>query len=165
MELTASDPDFETRVRGSFNTQEFMRLIGARLERVEPGAVDVALSFREDLTQQDGFLHAAVLAGIADSACGYAAYTLMPAGSAVLSVEFKLNLLRPAKGSRFRAEARVLRAGRTISVVQANVLAFEASEHVGKIVATMLGTMIQRSRDDEPVRRGPPLRVRKEDRP
>ena len=144
MALAPADPGFEKRVRESFDAQAYMQLIGARLERVEPGAVDVGLSFRQDLTQQDGFLHAAVLAGIADSACGYAAYTLMPAGSAVLSVEFKMNLLRPARGSRFRAEARVLRAGRTITVVRADALAFESSEQAGNIVATMLGTMIQR---------------------
>jgi uncharacterized protein (TIGR00369 family) len=138
-----SDPEFAERVRASFAAQAYMRLIGARLERVAPGEVDIALDFREDLTQQDGFLHAAVVAGIADSACGYAAYTLMPANSRVLSVEFKTNLLRPATGSRFRAEARVLRAGRTISVVRADVLAFEGSSVDGKVVATMLGTMIR----------------------
>ena len=143
MELAAADPDFEKRVRASFDAQAFMALIGARLERVEPGAVDIALDFRQDLTQQDGFLHAAVVAGIADSACGYAAYTLMPAESRVLSVEFKTNLLRPAKGSSFRAEARVLRAGRTISVVRADVLAFDGPGEKGKVVATMLGTMIR----------------------
>jgi uncharacterized protein (TIGR00369 family) len=139
----ASDPEFAARVRSSFDAQAFMRLIGARLERVEPGAVDIGLDFREGLTQQDGFLHAAVVAGIADSACGYAAYTLMPADSRVLSVEFKTNLLRPAKGGRFRAEARVVRAGRTISVVRADVLAFEGAGGDGKVVATMLGTMIR----------------------
>jgi len=138
----ATDPEFAARVRSSFEAQAFMRLIGARLEKVEPGAVDIGLDFREDLTQQDGFLHAAVITGIADSACGYAAYTLMPAGSRVLSVEFKTNLLRPAKGERFRAEARVLRAGRTITVVQADVLAFDGSTD-WKVVATMLGTMIR----------------------
>jgi len=82
MDFVARDPDFAKRVRGSFEAQAFMRLIGARLERVEPGAVDIALDFRQDLTQQHGFLHAAVVAGIADSACGYAACTLMPAESA-----------------------------------------------------------------------------------
>ena len=144
-DFVASDPDFQRRVRESFDAQAFMRLIGARLERVEPGAVNIGLDFRDDLTQQDGFLHAAVVAGIADSACGYAAYTLMPAGSRVLSVEFKTNLLRPAKGERFRAEARVLRAGRTITVVRADVLALDgpADEIEGKVVATMLGTMIR----------------------
>jgi uncharacterized protein (TIGR00369 family) len=130
-------------VRSSFEVQPFMRLIGARLERVEPGAVDIGLAFRPDLTQQDGFLHAAVVAGIADSACGYAAYTLMPADSRVLSVAFTPPLLRPAKGRRFLAEARVLRAGRMITVVRADVFAFEDPGNEGKVVATMLGTMIR----------------------
>ena len=143
MELDATDPHFQARVRESFDAQAFMRLIGARLERVEPGAVDVGLDFREDLTQQHGYLHAAVVAGIADSACGYAAYTLMPPGSNILSVEFNTNLLRPAKGSRFRAEARVLRAGRTITVVRADVLALDDDDAAGQLVATMLGTMIR----------------------
>ena len=143
MPPAASDPEFVARVRSSFESQAYMRLIGARLERVEPGAVDIGLEFREDLTQQDGFLHAAVIAGIADSACGYAAYTLMPEDSRVLSVEFKTNLLRPAKGARFRSEARVIRAGRTISVVRADVLAFDETGGEGKVVATMLGTMIR----------------------
>lgn len=143
MPPAALDPEFAERVRASFEAQAYMRLIGANLERVEPGAVDIGLGFRPDLTQQDGFLHAAVVAGIADSACGYAAYTLMPADSRVLSVEFKMNLLRPARGERFRAEARVLRSGRTISVVRADVLAFGDSGADGKVVATMLGTMIR----------------------
>jgi uncharacterized protein (TIGR00369 family) len=143
MEFEARDPEFASRVRASFDAQPFMRLIGARLERVEPGAVDIALDYRADLTQQDGFLHAAVVAGIADSACGYAAYTLMPAGSDVLSVEFKTNLLRPARGSRFLAEARVLRAGRTLTVTRADVLASDEGGGKRRLVATMLGTMIR----------------------
>ena len=142
MDFAARDPDFAKRVRESFEAQAFMRLIGARLERVEPGAVDIVLDFREDLTQQHGFLHAAVVAGIADSACGYAAHTLMPAESDVLSVEFKTNLLRPAKGSRFLAEARVVKDGRTITVSRADVHAWQG---VGepRLVATMLATMIR----------------------
>ncbi len=142
MDFAARDPDFAQRVRASFEAQAFMRLIGARLERLEPGAVDVALDFREDLTQQHGFLHAAVVAGIADSACGYAAFTLMPAESEVLSVEFKTNLLRPAKGSRFLAEARVVKDGRTITVSRADVYAWEGAGEP-RLVATMLATMIR----------------------
>ena len=92
------DADFERRVRENFSGQHVMSLIGASLRRVEPGAVDIALPYRRDLTQQDGFIHAGILTTIADSACGYAAYTLMPAGSEVLSVEFKVNFLRPAAG-------------------------------------------------------------------
>jgi uncharacterized protein (TIGR00369 family) len=143
VEFEARDPDFASRVRASFERQRFMTLLGARLEKVEPGAVDIGLDWRAELTQQDGFLHAAVIAGIADSACGYAAYTLMPAGSNVLSVEFKTNLLRPAKGAQFVAEARVLRAGRTITVTRADVLAYASAEGEPKLVATMLGTMIR----------------------
>jgi uncharacterized protein (TIGR00369 family) len=149
VELTATDPDFERRVRASFAAQSFMRLIGARLERVEPGAVDIGLDFREDLGQQHGYLHAAVVTGIADSACGYAAATLMPEGSDVLSVEFKTNLLRPAKAVRFVAEARVVKAGRTLTVVRADVKGYPDASHgepaSGKptLVATMLATMIR----------------------
>jgi hypothetical protein len=101
IDLSAPDPGFAERVRKSFAAQAFMQTIGARLERVEPGEVDIALAHREDLTQQHGYLHAAVVTAIADSACGYAAYSLMPEGSEVLSIEFKTNLLRPAVGRWF----------------------------------------------------------------
>lgn len=117
-----------------------MTTLGVTLEHVAPGETDLALPFRVDLTQQDGFLHAGVLAAVADSACGYAAFTLMPAGANVLSVEFKLNLLAPASGARVVARARVLRAGRTITVVRADVFAEQAAG--AKLVATMLGTMM-----------------------
>src|SRR5207248_10896912 len=96
--FTAPDPEYGTKVRLSFAEQRAMATIGASLGMVEPGAVDVVLPFREDLTQQDGFLHAGVVAAIADSACGYAAHTLMPVTARVLSIEFKLNLLAPAVG-------------------------------------------------------------------
>lgn len=116
-------------------------------ERVEPGEVDIALSHRRDLTQQHGYLHAAVLTAIADSACGYAAYTLMPSDSEVLSVEFKLNLLRPAAGERFVARGKVIRAGQTLTVAAADVVAFgHADSPEGRLVATMLGTMIRQDR-------------------
>ena len=118
-----------------------MNLIGARLASIEPGTVEIALPFRADLTQQDGYLHAGVVTTIADSACGYAAFSLMPAGSSVLSVEFKVNLLRPARGESFIARAEVIKAGRTLSVVRADVFAIaENSER--ELVATMQGTMM-----------------------
>ncbi|MBK8964091.1 MAG: PaaI family thioesterase [Candidatus Competibacteraceae bacterium] len=117
-----------------------MQLIGATLERVEPGAVDIALPFRDDLTQQHAFLHGAVTTAIADSAAGYAALSLMPAGNEVLSVEFKINLLRPAVGSRFIAEGRVVKAGKTITVSSANVFAYADDQPVH--IATLLATMI-----------------------
>lgn len=116
--------------------------MGARLRRVEPGAVSIALPFREDLTQQNGYIHAGIITAIADSACGYAAYTLMPAGSEVLSVEFKVNLLRPAEGEELVAEAKVLKAGRTLTVTTCDVYSHAAGE--ARMVATMLATMIRR---------------------
>jgi uncharacterized protein (TIGR00369 family) len=136
------DADFERRVRESFSRQHVMSMIGASLSRVEPGAVDIVLPYRDDLTQQDGYLHAGILTTVADSACGYAAYTLMPAGAAVLSVEFKVNLLRPAAAEVFVAEARVLKAGKTLTVTRGDVYGMEAGET--KLVATMLATMIRR---------------------
>ena len=146
-----SAPDgFAERVRRSFEAQAFMRTIGARLERVAPGEVDIALERREDLTQQHGYLHAAVLTAIADSACGYAAYSLMPEGSEVLSIEFKTNLLRPAVGRRFVAKARVLRAGRTLTVAAADVFAYEADSGEGRLVTTMLATMFRGERTGHP---------------
>ena len=138
--FNALDPQFETRVRLSFGEQRAMATIGASLGRVEPGIVDIVLPFRDELTQQDGFLHAGVVAAVADSACGYAAHSLMPAGARVLSIEFKLNLLAPAVGERIEARARVIRAGRTITVCRADVVAVTAESE--KLVATMTGTMM-----------------------
>jgi uncharacterized protein (TIGR00369 family) len=118
-----------------------MSSIGAELLLVEPGKVEIALPYRSDLTQQHGYMHAGIITTIADTACGYAAYTLMPAGSEVLSVEFKVNLLRPAKGERFVAVANVLKPGRTLTVVRADVFSVtEESER--ELIATMLATMI-----------------------
>jgi len=118
-----------------------MSSIGAELLIVEPGKVEIALPYRSDLTQQHGYLHAGIITTIADTACGYAAYTLMPAGSEVLSVEFKVNLLRPAKGERFAAVANVLKPGRTLTVVRADVFGISESDE-RELIATMLATMI-----------------------
>jgi uncharacterized protein (TIGR00369 family) len=134
------DPEFATRVRLSFGEQRVMSTIGASLGSVEPGVVDVILPFRDDLTQQDGFLHAGIVAAVADSACGYAAHSLMPATARVLSIEFKLNLLAPAVGERLEARGRVIRAGRTITVCRADVVAITGTTE--KLVATMTGTMM-----------------------
>ena len=136
----APDPDFAARVRDSFAKQRVMSTIGARVTHVAPGEVDVELPTREDLAQQNGFVHAGIIATIADSACGYAAYTLMPAAADVLSIEFKLNLLAPAVGATIVARARVLRAGRTITVCRADVHA--VNDGAEKLVATMVGTMM-----------------------
>lgn len=131
---------FAREVTDNFGQQSIMSLIGARLTLVEPGRVEITLPFRADLTQQHGYLHAGIITTIADSACGYAAYTLMPAGSEVLSIEFKINLLRPGKGELFVARAEVVRPGKTVSVVRADVLAL--NEETETLVATMQGTMI-----------------------
>ena len=134
------DPDFEARVRESFGRQRLMATLGAELESVTPGEVVIALPFREDLTQQHGYLHAAVVTAIADSACGYAALSLMSAEQDVLSVEFKVNLLAPAAGERFTARGTVVRPGRTLTVCTAEVVAEQGSERTP--VAAMQATMI-----------------------
>jgi uncharacterized protein (TIGR00369 family) len=134
------DPAFESRVRASFDRQTFMATIGARLVRVEPGECDIELAVRNDLVQQHGFLHAGVLASAADSACGYAALSLMPPGAAVLSVEFKVNLLAPAAGDRIVARGRVIRAGKTITVCWGDVTAYTGDTE--RVVATLVGTMM-----------------------
>ena len=138
--LVPQDPDFEARVRASFTRQRFMSTIGATLVRVAPGEVDIEVPVRDDLTQQHGFLHAGAVASAADSACGYAALSLMPPGAAVLSVEFKINMLAPAAGDRILARGRVLRAGKTVTVCWGEVTAHTASDE--RLVATMMGTMM-----------------------
>jgi uncharacterized protein (TIGR00369 family) len=141
--LVPQDPDFEARVRRSFALQRVMETIGARLARVAPGEVDVELPFRDDLTQQNGFLHAGIVSTVLDSACGYAAFTLMPADAGVLSIEFKVNLLAPARGERVIARGRVVRAGRTISVCTADAFAIQdgAERHVSTMTATLMAVM------------------------
>jgi uncharacterized protein (TIGR00369 family) len=134
------DPDYASRVRASFERQVFMSTLGARLVRVEPGEVDLELPVRTELTQQHGFLHAGVLASVGDSACGYAALSLMPPGAAVLSVEFKINLLAPAAGDRVLAKGRVIRAGKTVTVCWGEVISFTGATE--RLVATMVGTMM-----------------------
>lgn len=137
MSYQPRNPSYKEEVANSFSQQAIMKLLGAELTRVEPGIVEITVGYRPDLTQQTGFIHAGVIATIADSACGYAAYSLMAPGSEVLSVEFKVNLLRPAKGNTFTARAEVVKSGKTLTVVNANVT---ADNEV--LVATMLGTMI-----------------------
>jgi uncharacterized protein (TIGR00369 family) len=123
--FTAPDPDFAARVRASFGRQGVMRLIGAELARVEPGLVTIELAYRGDLTQQHGFFHAGVTSTIADSAGGYAGYTLFPAASSVLTVEYKINLLAPADGERLVATGRVRKPGRTLTVCDLEVVAMK----------------------------------------
>ena len=135
------NPSFAVEINQSFAKQTIMALIGAELTRVEPGLIEITLPYRADLAQQHGYLHAGIVTTIADSACGYAAYSLMPPETEVLSVEFKVNLLRPAKGKTFVAIAEVVKAGKTLTVVRADVFGMD---HDGRreLIATMLGTMI-----------------------
>jgi uncharacterized protein (TIGR00369 family) len=116
-----ANPDFEARTRASFAKQGAMALLGAELERVEPGLVRIGLAFRPELSQQHGFFHAGILSTIADSAGGYAGFTLFPADAGVLTVEFKVNLLAAADGERLTATGRVIRNGRTLTVTQLDV--------------------------------------------
>jgi uncharacterized protein (TIGR00369 family) len=130
----------ESRVQQSFGKQRIMQTLGALLEDVSPGRVSIRLPIREDLTQQHGFLHAGAIATVADSACGYAALTTMPEDAAVLSIEFKVNMLAPAKGESIVARANVVRSGKTIVVCRADV--YSVNDGQEKLVAAMQGTMM-----------------------
>ena len=136
----AQTEQFEQRIRDSFERQGAMRTIGAQLIRVEPGAVDIGMNWAQALTQQHGFLHAGMVSTALDSACGFAALSLMPANAAVLSIEFKINLLAPAKGQSFRMEGRVIKPGRTILVTEGR--AFAINDGHEKLIATMGCTLM-----------------------
>jgi uncharacterized protein (TIGR00369 family) len=140
MPHAVQDPGYDARVRASFARQAFMATLGAEIARIEPGRFDIRMPIRDAFTQQHGFVHAGVLASIGDSACGYAAATLMPADVAVLSIEFKINLLAPARGEMLVARAHVVRAGRTVTVCQAEIVAVEEGQE--RVVATLTGTMM-----------------------
>lgn len=145
----AIDPAYESRVRESFSRQTVMSTIGAKMTVVSPGFVEIELPFRSDLSQQHGFIHAGIVTTICDSACGYAAFSLMPADASVLTVEFKVNLLSPAKGDVIIARGRVTRPGKTITVCAGDV--FARIDDDEKVIATMLATMIcLRDRTDMP---------------
>ncbi len=134
------DVDFENRVRSSFNNQQVMKTLGARMIKVVPGEVHLELLFSRALTQQHGYVHAGIVGTIVDSACGYAAYTLMPVLAEVLTVEYKVNFLSPAIGEKFIAVGRVIKPGRTLTVCSGDVVAYNNSEE--KLVATMQATMM-----------------------
>jgi len=124
--MQAADAQFAARVEESFARQRALQTIGARLQTVAPGLVEIRLDFRPELGQQNGFLHAGMSATIADTAGGYAAMSLFGAGEDVLTTEFKLNLLAPAQGEYFIARGRVVKSGRTLSICQIEVAAFRA---------------------------------------
>ena len=134
------DPAFAERVRASFGQQGAMHTIGAALADIGPGRVVIELPWRAELTQQHGFLHAGMVATALDSACGYAASTLMPAEAGVLTIEYKINLLAPAQGTRFRMEGVVVKPGRTISVTEGRAYALHEGRE--KLIATMGATLM-----------------------
>src|SRR5512142_2343876 len=120
--MTPQDPDYAARVRTSFGRQQAMALLGAEMTMVVPGMTEIVLPFREELTQQHGFVHAGIITTIVDSACGYAALSLMPPDVGVLTIDFKVNLLKPAAGERFVARGQVVKPGRTIMVCRGEVV-------------------------------------------
>lgn len=146
MSWRVPNPDFERAVRESFARQTAMATLGIGIVSIAPGEVRLSLAAAPGLLQQNGYLHAGVLATMADSACGYSAYTLAPAGSDVLAVEFKISLVRPARSPRFEARARVLRPGRTLTYCECEVLGLDAEGET--LVATMLSTIVTRGPGD-----------------
>jgi uncharacterized protein (TIGR00369 family) len=139
-ELKPRDPTWEARIRNGFARQSFMATIGARIVALSPGMCELELPFRADLCQQHAYVHGGVIAAIADTSAGFAAATLMPADAAVLTVEFKINLIAPAEGERFRARGEIVRAGRTLTVVESEVSA--EKDGTWRPVAQLLGTMM-----------------------
>jgi uncharacterized protein (TIGR00369 family) len=137
--FSVSDPDYQNRVRESFNRQGLMNHLGARLAVVEPGSAEIRVRHRAEITQQHGYFHAGVSGAIADTACGYAAYTLMPLESSVLTSEYKINLLAPADGVELIARARVVRAGKTLTVCSADVFVRkdDSEVHCATVLATI----------------------------
>ena len=135
-----ADAAFAERVRASYARQAAMRTIAADLVSVEPGRVVIELPWAEPLTQQHGFLHAGMVATALDSACGYAAFSLMQPDAAVLTIEYKINLMAPAKGERFRMEGVVVKPGRTITVAEGHAFAIDGGRE--KLIATMSATLM-----------------------
>lgn len=142
------NPDYERLVRESFDRQTLMATLGVSIAHVAPGEVHLTMPYSPAWCQQNGYLHAGALASLADSANGYAAYTLAPVDTDVLAVEFKINLLAPARAPDFLARGRVLRAGRTLTVCSADVFAIEGTAR--SLIATTLSTIIVRPQRREP---------------
>ena len=139
--MTPQDPDYAARVRTSFGRQQAMALLGAEMTMVVPGMTEIMLPYREELTQQHGFVHAGIIAAVVDSACGYAALSLMPPGVGVLTIEYKVNLLNPAAGMRFVARGQVVKPGRTIMICTGEAVA-ERADGTRQTIALMQGTMM-----------------------
>jgi uncharacterized protein (TIGR00369 family) len=139
-DYSAQDPDFEARGRASFAKQTMMTTIGAEILTLRPGYVEIAMPFQPHILQQHGFVHAAALTAIVDTACGFAAMSMMPKGSGVLTTEFKMNLMSPGKGERFVAVGRVIKPGRQLMVTLGECFAEEAGRR--KLITLMTATMM-----------------------
>lgn len=139
--------DFRARIRASFDRQKTMETIGAVLTRVEQGSVEIEMPFDEKLTQQHGILHAGIIAAALDTACGYAAYSVLDDTASILTIEFKVNLLSPGRGERFLFRGDVTKPGSTIIVADGR--AYALSDGPAKLIASMTGTMmVIRGRED-----------------
>ena len=136
----APDADYKNRVEESFNRQDVMKTLHVSILDIRPGEIELAFPYQQKFTQQHGFIHAGIVSTVLDSACGYAAFSLMPEDAAVLTIEFKINLLSPAKGDHFRAIGKVKKAGKTITVTEGEL--FACSEQGEKLAATMVGTIM-----------------------
>jgi len=134
------DPNFDARVRTSFARQKVMATLGITIKALSPGEIELEMPYAAELTQQHGFIHAGILSTALDSACGYAAFSLMPTDVAVLTVEFKTNLLAPAAGERFYFRAHVIKPGRTLTICDAQAFAHDGKAE--KLIATMTGTLM-----------------------
>jgi uncharacterized protein (TIGR00369 family) len=139
--FTPSNPNYEEQIRIGFARQNVMKAIGAQLMKIAPGEVEIELGFREDLTQQHSYLHAGIVTIIADSACGFAAFSLMPENSGVLTVEYKVNFMSPARGENFIATGRVIKPGRTLTVCAGEVVAIDGESR--KTIAIIQTTMMR----------------------
>jgi uncharacterized protein (TIGR00369 family) len=135
------NPDYHRIATATFERQQAMRTLGISIARIEPGEVDLSMPYSLAFTQQNGFVHAGVITAGLDTACGIAAFTLMPAGSDILTVEFKTNLLAPARGERFVFRAHVVKPGRTLTVCEAGAFA-QAGDAEESLIATMTGTLM-----------------------
>jgi uncharacterized protein (TIGR00369 family) len=134
------NPDYRKVATATFDAQQAMQTLGISIARLEPGEVDLSMPYSTAFTQQNGFVHAGIITAGLDNACGIAAFTLMPAGSDILTVEFKTNLLAPARGDRFSFRAHVVKPGRTLTVCEAQ--AFAQSDGIESLIATMTGTLM-----------------------
>jgi uncharacterized protein (TIGR00369 family) len=138
--FTPRDPNYAARVHASFERQQVMILLGARLTRLAPGQCEITLPHKPELTQQHGYLHGGIIGTIGDSAGGYAAYTLMPHDASVLTIEYKMNIMAPGDGELFVARGEVIRAGRTLVVARADVFAVKAGKetHCASLLQTLM---------------------------